>query len=211
MDIRGRPGSGIAVLLPNQLPIAPCIGGLGNPQPFDSTFFQISVGNIGRARIAQARRDRSHLSTTFTQAAFSPSCSFIICHKGGLIADNVNQHLAILPESHGDICESLCGGARYSFHTGRCLFCYKIWTGKEKDTRVGRRMWIDPQFVGQPREIPLSYPVFAPVPRRKEGKRAFSPIACGNIKSPGIRWIDCHRSDAAQGVRLRNQIFVRMI
>src|SRR6266436_2432235 len=75
VDICGGLSSRIAVLFPNRSPMPSPIRGLGNSKPFDSTFFQISIGDISDLWIVQAGCDRSHFSTTLTQAGLSPSCS----------------------------------------------------------------------------------------------------------------------------------------
>src|SRR5437879_3805868 len=48
-------------------------------------------------------------------------------------------------------------------------------------------MRIDPQLVGQSRQLPLTCPILSPITRGKEGKHPFFPVACGNIKGIGIR------------------------
>src|SRR6266567_9499 len=98
----------IAVLFPNRSPMPSPICGLGNSKPFDSTFFQISIGDISDLRIMQAGCDRSHSAAPLTQAGLSPSCPFVIRRVGRFVADNINEGLAILLESRREISESLC-------------------------------------------------------------------------------------------------------
>src|SRR6266567_121531 len=98
----------IAVLFPNRSPMPSPICGLGNSKPFDSTFFQISIGDISDLWILQAGCDRSYSAAPLTQAGLSPSCPSVIRRVGRFVADNINERLAILLESRREISESLC-------------------------------------------------------------------------------------------------------
>src|SRR6267378_7191424 len=72
-------------------------------------------------------------------------------------------------------------------------------------------MSIDPQLVGESREIFLFCPILAPVARNKERKRPIAYTACDNIKYVAIGGVDGHCRDVAKRIRFRNQIFVRVI